>query len=277
MTAPEASPTEPRAFGEQLKRLREATGISLEDITSETKISRRILEALESGKFQFLPEQVFSRNFVRQYAEVIGFDAERALRWFDAAWESFRVNSGSFPALVVDERPPSSWTPSWRLWLPLGMAVVILAAVTITVWRDRARGEAQVQVVSSSVEAAVPSLVPTIPPSPTIQPSPTPASAVQPGGEDAVVKVKVSVSEGRECWVRWRDREGRTGQMLLRQGESWEDGLPGPALLTIGNAGSAKLSVNGAAYESLGRSGQVVHLEVSGAGIRRLPYRGADD
>ena len=71
----EGVPNHPKAFGEELQRLRESTGLSLEEIAEETKISRQILRSLESGEFRFLPQKVFSRNFVTQYAVVVGADA----------------------------------------------------------------------------------------------------------------------------------------------------------------------------------------------------------
>jgi hypothetical protein len=43
MTAMEGVPNHPKAFGEELQRLRQSAGLSLEDIADETKISRQIL------------------------------------------------------------------------------------------------------------------------------------------------------------------------------------------------------------------------------------------
>ena len=70
---------------------------------AETKISRRILEALENGRFQYLPERVFSRNFVRQYTAFIGYHDERILEWFDEAWKRFELASGSFHPAEVEQ------------------------------------------------------------------------------------------------------------------------------------------------------------------------------
>ncbi len=58
----EGPPNHPKTFGEELRRLRESAGLSLEDIAEETKISKRILNNLEAGDFRFLPQMVFSRN-----------------------------------------------------------------------------------------------------------------------------------------------------------------------------------------------------------------------
>ena len=81
----EGPPNHPKTFGEELQRLRESAGLSLEDIAKETKISRQILSCLETGDFRFLPQKVFSRNFVIQYANVVGADPNRVGEAFEAA------------------------------------------------------------------------------------------------------------------------------------------------------------------------------------------------
>ena len=66
----------PKTFGNELRQIREQADVTLADIAGETKVSVRILEALEDGQFKFLPERVFSRNFVRQYASLVGAESE---------------------------------------------------------------------------------------------------------------------------------------------------------------------------------------------------------
>ncbi len=43
------------SFGEQLRLAREARGISLREISDQTRISTRYLEAIESGDLKRLP------------------------------------------------------------------------------------------------------------------------------------------------------------------------------------------------------------------------------
>ena len=87
-------PTDPKAFGERLRGLRLDRGLELEDISVETKISRRLLEALESGSFERLPMRVFSRNFVRQIADLLDSDSESVVTDFERAWSHFQDQSG---------------------------------------------------------------------------------------------------------------------------------------------------------------------------------------
>src|ERR1019366_4903899 len=73
------------AFGENLRREREMRGVSLEEISSATKISLRLLEAIESEDFSKLPGGIFSRSFIRTYARYLGLDEERVVADFQLA------------------------------------------------------------------------------------------------------------------------------------------------------------------------------------------------
>ena len=55
-------------FGDYLRDARESRSVSLEQISSVTRISVRLLEALENEQFDLLPGGVFTISFVRQYA-----------------------------------------------------------------------------------------------------------------------------------------------------------------------------------------------------------------
>jgi len=67
------------SFGEKLKLEREKRKITLEEISSSTKISTRMLHALEEEKFSQLPGGIFNKGFVRAYARVVGLDEDQAV------------------------------------------------------------------------------------------------------------------------------------------------------------------------------------------------------
>ena len=73
------------AFGENLRREREMRGVSLEEISSATKISMRFLEAIEREDFSKLPGGIFSRSFIRSYARYLGLDEERVVAEYQLA------------------------------------------------------------------------------------------------------------------------------------------------------------------------------------------------
>ena len=63
--------------GAELRRMREARGVSLRHIASVTKIGLRYLEYLEEDRFQFLPAPVYLRGFLQEYARLVGIDPRR--------------------------------------------------------------------------------------------------------------------------------------------------------------------------------------------------------
>ncbi len=65
---------------EQLRRAREAKGLSLEKITRQLKIRPVYLQALEKGDYHLLPQGVYRLNFLREYARFLGLDSQRLIQ-----------------------------------------------------------------------------------------------------------------------------------------------------------------------------------------------------
>lgn len=72
-------------FGERMQREREMRSIALEEIAESTKISCRMLRALEEEDFDKLPGGIFNKGFVRAYAKFLGIDEEQAVIDYQAA------------------------------------------------------------------------------------------------------------------------------------------------------------------------------------------------
>ena len=123
-------------FGERMKRLREQRGVALRDIAETTKISVSALEALERNDISRLPGGIFSRGFVRAYAEQIGADPEKAVREFIARFPHDSVTDGS-PYVTtheVDTDPPSHTGRLVLIVVP-----ILLAAIALIVWAIMSR------------------------------------------------------------------------------------------------------------------------------------------
>ncbi|MBD0326229.1 MAG: helix-turn-helix domain-containing protein [Pyrinomonadaceae bacterium] len=69
-------------FGEELRLAREARGISLREISEQTRISVRYLEAIESNDYKRLPGGIFNRSFIKAYAKYVGYDEQAALEGY---------------------------------------------------------------------------------------------------------------------------------------------------------------------------------------------------
>src|SRR5437867_11131192 len=66
-------------IGEKLRLEREARGIALRDISEQTRISMRYLEAIETNDYRRLPGGIFNRSFIRAYAKFVGYDEHEAI------------------------------------------------------------------------------------------------------------------------------------------------------------------------------------------------------
>ncbi|MBG1266473.1 helix-turn-helix domain-containing protein [Nostoc sp. WHI] len=61
-------------LGAKLCALRQEQGLSLEQVVVLTRIPRRLLEAIEAGNLNDLPEPIYIQGLLRQFAEVLGLN-----------------------------------------------------------------------------------------------------------------------------------------------------------------------------------------------------------
>lgn len=118
-------------IGEQLRLAREERGIPLREISDQTRISVRYLEAIESNDYKRLPGGIFNRSFVRAYARYIGYDEKQALEGYtrylrDQGDTSDEVTTTPFQSKVYTDTPATR-SPVLTVFL----AVVILAVLTL--------------------------------------------------------------------------------------------------------------------------------------------------
>jgi cytoskeleton protein RodZ len=147
------------AFGENLRREREMRGVSLEEISSATKISLRFLEAIEREDFSKLPGGIFSRSFIRSYARYLGLDEERVVAEFQLA---------ARPQVDFDlHRMPSGKASSGRTGARTPLIATLVAVVLLV------GGYVLFRYSSRATEAPAPP-----PPAPVATPKPAAAPPV---------------------------------------------------------------------------------------------------
>ena len=76
----EAVLEEIKAFdGKALRRVREARGISVAEIVSETNIRSWYIESVEAERYDALPAPIYLKGFLKQVAQYLGLDPERVI------------------------------------------------------------------------------------------------------------------------------------------------------------------------------------------------------
>ena len=104
------------SLGEKLKSAREAKGLSFDQVSRETNISVRYLEALESEYFSGFPGEPYVVGFLRTYGAYLDLDVPEIL----SLYRSLKIQEQPVPQQLLQEPSP----------LP---KIIIIAAVILVV------------------------------------------------------------------------------------------------------------------------------------------------
>jgi len=80
-------------FGNKFRKTREKKELSLDDVANVTKISSRMLQAIEEERFDQLPGGVFNKGFIRAYAKHLGLNDEDAVTDYLACLRQAQIDA----------------------------------------------------------------------------------------------------------------------------------------------------------------------------------------
>lgn len=112
----------PQTLGEKLRALRRGQAVSLMMLEETTHIQRRYLEALERGRYDELPEPLYTRNFIKAYARVLGADESYFLELYEQ--ESGRMDLLA-PHRLPRQRVQKAWFFSSAAFLKFSLLAVV--------------------------------------------------------------------------------------------------------------------------------------------------------
>lgn len=120
---------------ELLKQARQEKQISLEEVSSQTKIQRRYLEAMERGDFSLFAGEVYARGAICNYAEIVGLDPREVMALYH------RLKGETAPAEAIPVEPekteprPRSYGPERQgPSLTAGVVVLVLLLIAGSIW-----------------------------------------------------------------------------------------------------------------------------------------------
>jgi cytoskeletal protein RodZ len=231
------------SFGEDLRRERELRGVSLREISDNTKITKRFLEALEGDRVDVLPGGLFPRSFVRQYASYVGLDPDRAVADFLAYH-----GQQSEP----EEHQQSPVSPGSRSWLSPGALFFAAVALVAAFLLLRRPGEESEHRTAETAMPAPVTATPTV--LPTDRVYPPPVTAPHRLARDTLI---LTMTAEQSCWVEVRADGETVINRVLAEGESETLEAQGEIVLSVGNAGGLAIRVNDQPALPLGASGEV--------------------
>ena len=288
------------SVGETLRRERLRKDLSLEQISHETKISARLLDAIENEQFDLLPGGVFAKSFVRQYARTLGLDEDE----LSAEVQKLIHAQADLPSFAPVPPEPEFKVPRVPQWegssfrssssalpsLALVVAVMLLCSGIYALWQ-RSRRPAPlpppVPATQTNLGATAPKPSEPGPVTPAVANSPqTPPKTelvqqqsnppVEPGaatpGESAnpAATLHVSLAAEEETWVRaWADGKQVLTVTLQPNVIKTVDAVDQIRIRT-GNAGALQITLNGKPLGPVGPKGQIRIVEVTPKGVQIL-------
>lgn len=277
------------SFGERLKRTRENKKMSLDDVARATKITTRMLTALEEERFEQLPGGIFNKGFVRAYARHLELNEEQAIRDYTAA-------AGSVPAELKSEdaelraiaerkekelagRPRSQGVP-WGIVA----AFLLVLALSLSIWgfltrerfdSEQARSAALRKRDTSPIERNEVSLPP--PPS---TPVPTEVAHTQALSDEAEgssagtaqspssAPVVLVVSAHDDSWLTIIADGQPLFQGTLAAGRQQSISAQNEVVLKSGNIGGLDITFNGNKLAPQGSAAEVKTLTFTPSGLQ---------
>jgi cytoskeleton protein RodZ len=255
--------TGPSDVGARLRAAREAKQITLREIAATTKISVSALEAVEQNDVTRLPGGIFTRAFVRAYANEVGLDAEETMRDYIEQVPPETVKEASRADLLADgydefksqRRMAGTAMTLLVVGIPLAGGLLYLGTRDFTAV-DEAAGrvvETQPAAVNESL-AASESTVVALPV----------AGANESDDQDAVAELLSLVLQPTDdCWVSLTIDGVLIFSRVMQGGERESYQAGDEIVINIGDAGAFEFTINQRPGRSLGAPGEVVTARIT--------------
>jgi cytoskeletal protein RodZ len=219
------------SIGESLAEARRRAGLSVAQVSQETRVRESIIRDIEQDDFSACGGDFYARGHIRSIASVVGADPVPLIREYDAEHgppgtiRAAEVFEPSTPIKIRERRSPS---------LSMIVAVVLLGIIGFGAYRlvsGHGHGHAKPAAAAThlATAAAKPSARPT--------PSPTPTS------DDVVIQLTAN----EDCWVQLTSSsDGAQIYMgVVQAGASMTWTEKKAVDVRLGNPGGVVLTVNG--------------------------------
>jgi len=229
-------------IGERLRQAREAKGVSLDEIASQTRIPIRHLQHIEREEWDALPAITYCVGFVRSYANAVGLDGAEMGRQLRDRLGSTRTRA---PAAEYYQPADPARVPPRSVAL-ITVVLIVLAAIGYYFFRSSIDDEPAAAVTVPVPEAQAPQ-----------QPQPQAADPLQP---QAAAGQPVTLTATGPVWLRVYEEGGATiVERTMAAGESYQ--IPATAsrpMIRVGAPEALRITVWPTVIPPLGPAGSPV-------------------
>lgn len=235
-------------IGTHLQQMRVAQNISLETISQQTRISQRLLKAIEGGDVAELPEAFYIQALVKKYAQAIGAQ--------DICFTVESDNSANVANPTHKHRRQYGFNFQLRslhlYLLYILMVIVSVTGITTLVERpvviNQASGNNPESPILSSASQES---------NPTAQAKESKAASQLISQSNTSETVSVGIDLQERCWLKVMVDGGVAFEGILPEGTQRQWSGKKEVTVRAGNAGGVAISFNNQQQQVLGAPGQV--------------------
>lgn len=137
-------------IGIQFASLRQQHGYSLEYVATKLHLRVRIIELIESGQFNLLPEPVFIKGYLRAYSKLLGVSPDPFINTFNSLCATEKKPDRA--ALWQQSKPESHKVEHMIRWFTILFALGVL--ISVGVWWEKNRDVKQ-DIVAKESETSI--------------------------------------------------------------------------------------------------------------------------
>jgi cytoskeletal protein RodZ len=226
-------------IGAQLRQLRQQRQLSIEDLSARTRIQPRLIQAIEEGHLEMLPEPVYVKGLVKRYSESLGLNGI-AVSAQVPHWEPGAATFDPTTKLQMTGFNPTIRLNPWQIYLGYTLAIICLSAFT-SVLLERAIKPSAID--PRELTSAPPAGIAVVRP-PNSQPSPKLAD----------VKIGISIQSLTWAQIGIDGTTKFTGNLQPGMQLSWI--AIKQVTINTNNAGGLLISRDGKPLSPLGKVGQ---------------------
>ncbi|MBL1085085.1 DUF4115 domain-containing protein [Streptomyces actinomycinicus] len=248
------------SVGRALQQARIAAGLTVDEVSSATRVRTAIVHAIEADDFAPCGGAVYARGHIRTLARAVHLDPEPLIERYDAEHGGRPAPTPAAPLFEAERIRPERRGPNWTAAM-VAAIVVVIGFVGFTAFKG---GDDSGDSKSQVAEGAKPSAGKTSSPKPQkekpAEPSGEPSDSAIAAAPQDKVTVQVSAPDGRS-WISAKDHNGRMlFDGLLKKGQSKTFQDSSKINLILGDAGAIELYVNGKKIEDDFKPGSVERL-----------------
>ncbi|MFD8523660.1 helix-turn-helix domain-containing protein [Streptomyces capillispiralis] len=245
------------SVGHALRRARIAAGLTVDDVSSATRVRIAIVHAIESDDFAPCGGDVYARGHIRTLAKAVHLDPAPLIAQYESEHGGGRpAPTPAAPLFEAERIRPERRGPNWTAAM-VAAIVVVIGFVGFTMVNGGDDGD-NANVAEGTEPTTSPSPTPTT--KKPADPAPDPSDSAIAAAPQDKVTVRVTAADGRS-WISAKDHNGRLlFDGLLKQGDSKTFQDSSKVNLVLGDAGAIDLFVNGKKIEDDWQPGAVERL-----------------